>query len=183
MVYRLSIQAYIYNMLYRGYTVILSSSEMCSRQSMIRGRQRVLNAATGSPMLESHMGHGSLNQKDTWGVYQPTFEHLGKYIHKRTKCGLLDSKVHTFALHLRMVGKIDPVDWNKPKQFSVMAWTGLRIAVCQRFSMWDSEILMLKPLKPCFYYYSLVVKPCSAGFHSHFWLVVPRHSVSPYNSW
>lgn len=54
-------------MLYRGYTVILSSSEMCSRQSMIRGQQRVLNAATGSPMLESHMGHGSLNQKDTWG--------------------------------------------------------------------------------------------------------------------
>jgi hypothetical protein len=131
------------------------------------------------------VSHGSWvsQPKGYMGVYQPTFEHLGKYIHKRTKCGLLDSKVHTFALHLRMVGKIDPVDWNKPKQFSVMAWTGLRIAVCQRFSMWDSEILMLKPLKPCFYYYSLVVKPCSAGFHSHFWLVVPRHSVSPYNSW
>ena len=117
------------------------------------------------PMINQH--------SNTWG---------STYING-PNVGLWTAKYNKFALHVRMVGKIDPVDWNKPKQFSVMAWTGLRIAVCQRFSMWDSEILMLKPIKPCFYYYSLVVKPCSAGFHSHFWLVVPRHSVSPYNSW
>ena len=156
---------------------------MCSRQSMIRGRQTVLNAATGSPTLESHMGHGSLNQKDTWGCINQHSNTWGSTYINGPNVGFWTAKVHTFALHLRMVGKIEPVDWNKPKRFSVMTWTGLRIAVCQRFSMWDSEILMLKPLKPCFYYYSLVVKPCSAGFHSHFWLVVPRHSVSPYYSW